>query len=103
MQYPASRITGGSIQKKNIAADRGESSVMSKRKRMSPTTIPATISQHDSGTMNARLGRKVMPATHNSMLVNKWGNSTRIYYFTKFGYTGHENPRCNDEWDFNSW
>ena len=82
MQYPASRMTGGSIQKKNIAADRGESSVISKIKSMNPMIIPATMSQHDSGTINAWVGNRVMPAIDNIVSVNSNG----LLYSKAFSY-----------------
>ena len=62
MKYPASRMMGGSMKRKNTLGVRVEGGCSLVRKSRKPMMIPTTMSRQDSGNMWCSLGVMWNPA-----------------------------------------
>jgi len=71
MKNPASNIIGGSMQKKNTVDESGESISKFVIKRIIPMTMPAKISQQESG-INWSTRGKLLRTVNNLMFVIKF-------------------------------
>jgi hypothetical protein len=69
MKNPASNIIGGSMQKKNTVDERGESISKFVIKRIMPMTMPAKISQQESGINWSTCG-KLLRTVNNVIVLN---------------------------------
>jgi hypothetical protein len=56
MKYPASRIIGGNMNKKNTPGVKVEGGVPAVRNKRNPIRIPTTTRRHDSGNIVCSFG-----------------------------------------------
>lgn len=62
MKYPASKIIGGSMYRKNVLGVSGDTSNRVPYSKITPIITPITISRHDSGKMRFNFGDLWKPA-----------------------------------------
>ena len=69
MKKPASNIMGGNMQKKNTVGERGERTSKSATKRTEPMTMPAKISQQESGINCSTRGKLLRTVNNKCFLI----------------------------------